>query len=103
MKFEISTTKFLGKWHYQVQFAYYFDWVPVKGTNDRVEKWRSKNEARGIADIEQYLTTNALGAWERNGNSFYVTELDDAFKLRLFFDQNLKAVRQYQEPQSYKS
>jgi hypothetical protein len=94
MKFETTNNKFLGKWDYQVQFAFYFDWV--QDDNGRHEKWRSKKEQQGIETIVSYLGQAASGAWERVGNSFYFTDLDDAFRLRLYFDRDLKTVRQYQ-------
>lgn len=95
MKFETITTELLGKWRYQVQFAYYFDWIADK-KGGRSEKWRSKKEAEGIETIVSYLNSKAVGEWERIGNSFYLNDLDDAFRLRLFFDRDLKAVRQHQ-------
>lgn len=93
MKFE--TTKdnsFLGKWKYQAQFAYYFDWVPGK-SGKKIEKWRTSDDRQGIADLEFYLRNNARGEWTRVGNNFYVNDLDDIFRLRLFFDDNLKLIR----------
>ena len=93
MKFE--TTKddsFLGKWKYQAQFAYYFDWAQGP-SGKKVEKWRTDDDRQGIADLESYLRRTARGDWTRVGNNFYVNDLDDIFRLRLFFDDALKLIR----------
>lgn len=93
MKFETTKdSSFLGKWKYQAQFAYYFDWVP-NGTGKKKEKWRSDDDRQGIADIEGYLRRSARGDWLRVGNNFYVNDLDDIFRLRLYFDDPLKLIR----------
>lgn len=93
MKYEkTNETAFLGKWRYQVQLACFFDWVDTPKGNR--EQWRTPNDLAQIRHIEAYLGRSAHGAWQRVGNNFYLMELNDAFTLRLYFDDVVRFVRE---------
>lgn len=94
MKYEKSNEpNFLGKWRYQVTFAYYFDLI-TDPTGEERAIWRSKDDRRGIDSLDYFLNDRATGEWLREGNVVYLQTLDDAFNIRLFFDQYIKIIRQ---------
>ena len=91
---------FLGKWRYQAQFAYYFDYVK-QGDGKKVEKWRTPEASQGVASIEFFLKSRAIGGWLRVGNNFYFDSLTDIYHIRMYFDDDLKFIREagsYQKP-----
>lgn len=94
MKYEKSNKpNFLGKWRYRVTFAYYFDLISDP-TGEEREIWRSKNDRHSIENLDFFMKSRATGEWLRKGNVLYLQTLDDAFNVRLFFDQDIKFIHQ---------
>ena len=92
MKFEkTSDGAFLGQWKYQAQYGY--NYQAVKGKRDN---WKTAADREGIELIESFLRQRSTGGWQRQGNCFYVNTLDDIFHLRLFFENNLKSIKEAQ-------
>ena len=94
MKYEkVKEKHILGKWLYQAQYSFHFDWV-IDPNGKKVEKWQNKEDQEIIENIEQWLNTKAEGKWRRIGNNFYLEKLSDIFSIRLYFDEGLKFIKE---------
>lgn len=76
MIFQRTPSKFLGKWHYQAQFDH-------KGSAKAIKTW---------------FGNRLTGDYTVSGDSFYTNELQDIFTVRVQFDRQLKAIRQFEQP-----
>lgn len=52
------------------------------------------NDAHVVEDAIFFLKSKAKGGWKRQGSSLFLYELDDAFRVRLYFNEGLKILKE---------
>lgn len=72
MRFEKKQNRFLGKWRFEIRLIH-------------------QNQ---IPKVIEWLDAFSIGEWDIVNNILYIDDLQDAFKLRIQFDQLIKLLRQ---------
>jgi hypothetical protein len=99
MKFEKTQDEaFLGRWKYRAQYSYTYN-----NGKQKKDYWKTPEEKAAIEAIETFLRKRSTGGWLRQGNCFYVDTLEDIFHLRLFFENNLKTIKEAQAAKAVSS
>lgn len=52
------------------------------------------NDAYAAEEAASFLKRNARGAWRKQGSSLFLWNLDDAFHIRLYYNEGLKTLRE---------